>query len=66
MLIAHGHNREDILKNYSKEELTLYYEKCIRYDRQQSANFIESVIVGIGGAFGGGKKVEKLLAQIRE
>ena len=65
-LIAHGHKKEEILNNYSKEELTLFYEKCIKLDTRHNADFIESVIAGIGGAFGGGKEVEKLLAEMRK
>ena len=66
VLIAHGHSKEDILKNYSKEEITMFYEKCVKYDRMQKADFIESVLAGIGGAFGGGKKIEKLLKEMRK
>ena len=65
-LIAHGHKKEEILHNYSREEMTLFYEKCIKLDMRHNADFIESVIVGVGGAFGGGKKVEKLLAEMRK
>ena len=66
MLIAHGHDKETILRTYSREELALFYEKCIKLDMRQKADFIESVLAGIGGAFGGGKKVEKLLADMRK
>lgn len=33
---------------------------------RHNADFIEAVIVGIGGAFGGSKKVEKLLSDMRK
>ena len=66
VLIAHGHDKETILRTYSREELALFYEKCIKMDMRQKADFIESVLAGIGGAFGGGKKVEKLLADMRK
>lgn len=33
---------------------------------RHNADFIESVIVGISGAFGGNKKVEKLLTDMRK
>ena len=44
----------------------MFYDKCLRYDMRQSASQIEAVMAGIGGAFGGGKKIEKLLKQMRE
>ena len=66
VLIAHGHNKDEILKNYSKEEITMFYEKCVKLDMWNNANFIENVIISVGGAFGGGKQVEKLLAKMRD
>jgi hypothetical protein len=66
VLIAHGHNKDEILKNYSKEEITMFYEKCVKLDMRNNANFIENVIISVGGAFGGGKQVEKLLAKMRD
>jgi len=33
---------------------------------RHNADYIESVIVGISGAFGGSKKIEKLLADMRK
>lgn len=65
-LIAHGHDKDKILRTYSKEEISLYYEKCIKFDMKSKADFIESVLAGIGGAFGGGKKIEKLLMDLRK
>ena len=65
-LIAHGHDKEKILRTYSKEEVSLFYEKCIKYDMRNKADFIESVLAGIGGAFGGGNKIEKLLSDLRK
>ena len=65
-LVAHGHNKEAILRTYSKEEISLFYEKCLKYDMRNKADFIESVLAGIGGAFGGGNKIEKLLTNLRE
>lgn len=66
VLITHGHNKDEILKNYSKEEITMFYEKCVKLDMRNNANFIENVIISVGGAFGGGKQVEKLLAKMRD
>lgn len=65
-LIAHGHDKETILRTYSRDEIALFYEKCLKTDMKNKADFIESVSIGIGGAFGGGKKVEKLLADMRK
>ena len=65
-LIAHGHDKETILRTYSKEEICMFYEKCIKYDMRNKADSIESVLAGIGGAFGGGKQVEKLLIDMRK
>ena len=64
-LVAHGHNKDDILRNYSKDEISIFYDRCISLDLRNKADFIESVLAGIGGAFGGGKKVEKLLKELR-
>lgn len=65
-LVAHGHDKEKIIRTYSKEEITMFYEKCIKFDRRSSADFIESVMVGIAGAFGGNKKIPKLLEDMRK
>ena len=66
VLIEHGHNKQQLLTEYSREELALFYEKCIRTDTLRDARFIEGVIAGIGGAFGGGKEVKNLLKKMRE
>ena len=65
-LVAHGHDKETILRTYSKDEITIFYNKCISLDSRNKADFIESVLAGIGGAFGGSKKVEKLLSELRK
>nr|DAE83028.1 MAG TPA: hypothetical protein [Caudoviricetes sp.] len=65
-LVAHGHNKEEVIRTYSREEITLFYEKCIKFDRRSNADFIESVMVGIAGAFGGNKKIPKLLEDMRK
>nr|DAF57520.1 MAG TPA: hypothetical protein [Myoviridae sp. ctqfO1]DAU04452.1 MAG TPA: hypothetical protein [Inoviridae sp.] len=44
----------------------MFYEKCIKYDMRQNADFIEGVMVGISGAFGGSKKIPKLLEDMRK
>lgn len=65
-LVAHGHDKDKIIREYSKEEITLFYEKCVKYDMRASASFIENIMIGIGGAFGGGRKVENLLTKMKE
>jgi hypothetical protein len=66
VLIEHGHDKDKILNTYSREELTIFYEKCSRLDTLKDARFIETVMAGIGGAFGGGKEVTKLLKAMRK
>lgn len=66
VLIEHGHNEDDLLRKYSREKLALFYEQCVRTDNKKDARFIEAVMAGIGGAFGGGKEVTKLLQKMRE
>ena len=65
-MIEHGHDKEKILKEYNKEELALFYEKCIKQDMKHNADFIEAVVCGIGGAFGGGKQLTKMLEEMRK
>lgn len=65
-LVAHGHDKEKIIHTYSKDEISMFYEKCIKYDMRQNADFIEGVMVGISGAFGGSKKIPKLLEDMRK
>lgn len=65
-LVAHGHDKEKIIREYSKEEITLFYEKCTKFDMRRDASFIEAVMIGIGGAFGGGRKIENLLTKMKE
>lgn len=64
-LVAHGHDYNSVLHRYSKDEIEICYEKCIRQDTSKNADFIESVMAGIGGAFGGGKEIQKLLDTMR-
>jgi hypothetical protein len=66
VLIEHGHNKNDIINSYSREELALFYEKCIKQDMRHNADFIEAVMAGIGGAFGGGNKITKLTRDMRK
>ena len=54
------------MHKYSKDEIEICYEKCIKQDTAKNADFIESVMAGIGGAFGGGKEIQKLLDTMRD
>ena len=65
-LIEHGHDKEKVLTEYSKEEALLFYEKCVKQDMRKQADFIEAVMVGAGALFGGGKKISKTLEKMRE
>lgn len=64
--MQHGHDKDKILREYSREELSLFYEKCIKQEMRQQAGFAEMVALGIGAAFGGGKKIDKVLKQMKE
>ena len=66
VLIEHGHDKNKLLNEYSREELALFYEKCVRVDTLKDARMIENLMCGIGGAFSGGKEVKKLLKTMRE
>ena len=65
-MIEHGHDKDKILREYSKEEIALFYDKCIRQDMKHDADFANAVMLGIAGSFGGGKKVQKILDKMRE
>lgn len=65
-LIAHGHSKDEILKNYSREEITLFYEKCIKYDMRNNADDIQNVAIAVSSLFGGGKQIEKILTDMRK
>lgn len=66
VLVEHGHNKEKVLNEYSKEEALLFYEKCVKQDMRKQADFIEAVMVGAGSLFGGSKKISKTLEKMRE
>lgn len=64
-LTEHGHDRETILHVYSLPEIRILYEKCWRSELARRADFIEDVMAGIGGCFGGAKEVDKLVRSLR-
>lgn len=67
MLIENGHDKYKVIHEYSKEEVAMFYEKCMKHNERKNADFIESVAMGIGIAFGGtDRKTEKLLDKMRE
>lgn len=43
----------------------MLYEYCIKSDMKKNADIIEYTAVAIGAAFGGGKKVEKVIKELR-
>ena len=55
-----------MLREYSREEITICYERCIKQDMRHTADFIDAVGLGIGMAFGGsGKKIQKIVEDMR-
>ena len=56
-----------MLREYSREEITIFYERCIKHDMRHTADFIDAVGLGIGMAFGGsGKKIQKIVEDMRK
>lgn len=51
---------------YSLAELRLFYEKIVSDEMREQADFIDGVVAGIGGAFGGYKDLKRSLALLRE
>lgn len=66
VLVEHGHDKNKVLNEYSRDEAVLFFEKCVKQDMRRKADDIEGVMVGIGGAFGGGKHIKKILESLRE
>ena len=55
------------MREYSREEIAIFYERCVKQDRRHTADFIDAVGLGIGMAFGGsGKKIQKIVEDLRE
>ena len=66
-MIAHGHGTKDfILNNYSKDDITVFYEKCLKTDMRSTADFVTGVSLGIASSFGEGKKVNKIVEELRK
>lgn len=65
-LTANGHRKAEILHEYSVPEIQILYEKIIKMELNQRADFIEGVIAGVGGCFGGYKEVEKVIKDLRK
>lgn len=64
-MISHGHDRRAVLYEYSAAMVALFYEKAVLEDLRKRADFIEDVAAAIGGAFGGMKKLDGALRQMR-
>ena len=69
-LIEHGHDKDKILREYSREEIMMYYEKCVKQDMRKNAYDCEMTAMAIGLAFSGngnsGKRITKLLDKMKE
>ena len=65
-LVENGHDKDKIFNEYSVEEVELFYQKCIKNKMRGNADFIESIIAGIGASFGGSKEVKKVINKLRE
>ena len=65
-LVKHGHNKREVIEEYSREECLLFYEKCIKEECAEKADGIEEVLAGIGGAFGGNKEITDILKTLRK
>lgn len=64
-LIGSGHKRHEILNVYSMPEVRIFYEKIVRQEMQRQADYIEAVMAGIGGSFGGGDEVTNMVRELR-
>ncbi len=53
------------MEEYSMAEVRLFYEKIICEEMNDQANFIEGVVAGISGAFGGYDELKPMLKQMR-
>jgi hypothetical protein len=51
---------------YSVPELRTFYEKIVSDEMREQADFIDGVVAGIGGAFGGYKQLQNSLALLRK
>jgi len=54
------------LNNYSKDDITVFYEKCLKTDMRSTADFVTGVSLGIASSFGEGKKVNKIVEELRK
>lgn len=64
-LVGSGHRKAEILDVYSLPEIRIFYEKVVRQEMQRQADYIEAVMAGIGGSFGGGQEVTGMLRKLR-
>lgn len=54
------------MEEYSMAEVRLFYEKVVYEELNKQANFIEGVVTGISGAFGGYDELKPMLKQMRQ
>lgn len=46
-------------------EIRILYEKAVRDEMHQRADFIEGIVAGVGGCFGGYKEIERVVSDLR-
>ena len=44
----------------------MFYEKCLKIDMRSTADFVTGVSLGIASSFGEGKKVNKIVEELRK
>ncbi len=44
----------------------MFYEQCIKHDMRGTADMVTGVSLGIASSFGGGKKVAKIIEDMRK
>ena len=44
----------------------MFYEQCMKSDMRLTANFVTGVSLGIASSFGEGKKVNKIVEEMRK
>ena len=67
-MVSKGHAKEAVLYEYSLPEVRLLYEKIVQEELSHRADFIEDIILGIGGALGGVKafrEIQPILTTLR-
>ena len=55
-----------MLRKYSRDEISVFVNKCIKQDMIANADFATMVSLGIGASFGGSNKINKVLEEMRK